>query len=131
MFSSVPTAISCRSVDPSSSRCRAAESSGVKERWLVPGTLALRSAGGSVEGGTGSRGCFSKERWKGSITWSTSRTPSVFVWIRVPQLVHHIGQECAIKQRVQRGKMLWTETLVAHYEFTNAARVCVSCTLNF
>lgn len=94
MFSLMPTAISCHSVDPSGSGCRAVSSRGgwclARSHSDLPGEV------GKV--GQETEGCFSKERWKGSITWSTTRTPSLFVLIGVSLVIQ---QECVIKQRAR------------------------------
>lgn len=58
----------------------------------MPGTLALLIGQEEVwKVGQETQGCFSKECWKGSITWSTTRTLSLFVLIRVTLVIQ---QEC-------------------------------------
>lgn len=54
--------------------------------------------------GTGNRGVLPKECWNGSITCNTTRTPTLFVLIKVPQV---ILQEYVIKQRVQGDGNRW------------------------
>lgn len=102
MFTLMPTAISCSSVDPSSS----VSSSDVE---LCQGEVAgaghacaLVSRGKAQKVGQETVGCFSKEHWKGSITWSATRTPTVFVLIRAPLVIHYTELESVIKHIAKR-----------------------------
>ena len=98
VFSLMPAAISCRSVDASSSERRAARPG----RGNAAGAGHAHAPVGRGKCGRWDRkrrGVLAKSPGKGSISWSTSRAPSVFVWLRVPLVIGHIVQQSVIQQR--------------------------------
>lgn len=63
----------------------------------------LWSAKGEVQKvGQETEGCFSREHWKGSITWSATRTLTVFVLIRAPSVIDRAELERVIKHSAKR-----------------------------